>query len=255
MTSVDSDSPVAARAASCGGEALGTELSPERDQRVSTPLSDSSPEAVHSPRRHIIVIHQTGEGELGSIDYKLFQRVRNLVEEEIESPKECTEIDVWLDSPGGKASAAYKIALLLRSRAAKLRVVVPDYAKSAATLLVLAADEIYMAGAAELGPLDAQIGYEKAGMTISALDVARSLEELAEKGIAMVLSGGAAVLETTQLSRTESLSTMVEFVTKFMSPVMDKLDPAMIHWSSSLLNESAHYAKRLMRMRNDRAPA
>ena len=85
------------------------------------------------------------------------------MEEEIESPKECTEIDVWLDSPGGKANAAYKIALLLRSRAAKLRVVVSDYAKSAATLLVLAADEIYMAGAAELGPLDAQIGYEKAG--------------------------------------------------------------------------------------------
>ena len=90
-----------------------------------------------------------------------------------------TEIDLWLESPGGDAHVSYKIALLLRSYTPKLRVIVPDYAKSAATLLSLAADEIYMARAAELGPLDAQIGYEKEGMTISALDRARSLEDLA----------------------------------------------------------------------------
>jgi hypothetical protein len=214
---------------------------------LSLPTSEngSPPPAV---RCHIIVIHQAGEGDFSTIDYKLFQRIRNLLDEVVGSRDE-TEIDLWLDSGGGKASAAYKIALLLRSRARILRVVIPDYAKSAATLLALAADEIYMGEAAELGPLDAQIGYEKAGMTISALDVARSLEDLAEKGISMAISGGAAVLETTQLSRTESLSAMVDFATKFMAPVVDKLDPTIIHWSTSLLNESAHYARRLLKMR------
>lgn len=226
---------------------------------TSSPSVDGQTAAMASPaetprepvaRRHVIVIYQAGEGELSTIDYKLFQTVRDLLDGEVgDSPQRLTEIDVWLDSGGGKASAAYKIALLLRSRAAKLRVVIPDYAKSAATLLALAADEIYMGAAAELGPLDAQIGYEKAGMTISALDVARSLEDLAEKGISMALSGGAAVLETTQLSRAESLGTMVEFATRFMAPVMDKLDPTIIHWSTSLLNESAAYARRLLRMR------
>lgn len=158
-----------------------------------------------------------------------------------------------IESPGGDADAAYKIALLLHARARKLRIVIPDYAKSAATLLSLAGDEIYMADAAELGPLDAQIRYEKESMTISALDMARSLEDLAEKGMAMVLSGGAAVLDTTQLPRADSLNAMVDFATKFMAPVIDKLDPTMIHWSTSLLNVTAQYAERLLRMREETA--
>jgi Serine dehydrogenase proteinase len=220
------------------------------DEITEAEPSTDAPEIACAPHRYVILIHQAvSSGELGTIDYKLFQKVRDIIDEQIETPRDRTEIDVWLESGGGDASAAYKIGLLLRSRARMLRVVVPDYAKSAATLLSLAADEIYMAEAAELGPLDAQIGYEKAGMTISALDVARSLEDLVEKGISMVLSGGAAVLETTQLSRAESVSAMVDFATKFMAPMIDKLDPTMIHWSSSLLSESAHYARRLLRMR------
>ena len=200
--------------------------------------------------RCIILVHQIAdEARFGSIDYDLFRELRDLVDSQIASPRAKTEIDLWLESPGGDAHAAYKIALLLRSRAWKLRVVVPDYAKSAATLLSLAADEIYMAEAAELGPLDAQIGYEKEGMTISALDVARSLEDLAQQATSISLTGGAAVLNTTRLSRAESLSVMVDFATKLMSPVISKLDPTMIHWASSLLNVSVGYAERLLAMR------
>src|SRR5262249_39360354 len=116
-------------------------------------------------------------------------------------------------------------------------------------LLALAADEIYMAPAAELGPLDAQIGYEKEGLTISALDMARSLEDLAATAMTMALNGGLAVLDVTPLSRAESLGAMVDFATKFMHPVMNKLDPTMIHWSSSLLDVAVHYADRLLALR------
>ena len=204
--------------------------------------------------RHILLVHQVSSaGRHGEISYDLFRELRDLLDE-IESSRDETEIDLWIESPGGDAHAAYKIALLFRAKAHKLRVVVPDYAKSAATLLALAADEIFMAPAAELGPLDAQIGYEKEGMTISALDVARSLEDLAEKGISMVLSGGAAVLDTTKLPRAESLNAMVDFATKFMAPVIDKLDPTMIHWSTSLLNVSAQYSRRLLQMREIKYP-
>ena len=47
--------------------------------------------------------------------------------------KDQTTVDLWLDSPGGSARDAYKIALLLRSVASHIRVVIPDYAKSAAS--------------------------------------------------------------------------------------------------------------------------
>lgn len=210
---------------------------------------EESEESKPVSTRYVILVHQITSGPLGIIGYDLFRELRDLLDSEIPSPRDETEIDLWLESPGGDAHAAYKIALLLRSRARKLRVVIPDYAKSAATLLSLAADEIYMAEAAELGPLDAQIGYEKEGMTISALDVARSLEDLAQQAMSISLAGGAAVLDTTRLSRAESLSAMVDFATKLMAPVISKLDPTMIHWSSSLLNVSVGYAERLLAMR------
>src|SRR4051812_207602 len=86
--------------------------------------------------------------------------VRRAIEDTVDRPREEVEIDVWLESPGGDANSAYKLALMLRHVAGCVRVVVPDYAKSAATLLALAGDEIYLAPGAELGPLDAQMPEE-----------------------------------------------------------------------------------------------
>jgi hypothetical protein len=130
-------------------------------------------------------------------------------------------------------------------------VIVPDYAKSAATLLTLAADEIYMAPAAELGPLDAQIPREGGLVTsISALDIARSVDDLADTAFNLALNHGADILQATRLTRSESLSMMLDFSAKFMEPVVRQLDPTLIHWSNTLLDVSAEYAKRLLGMRH-----
>lgn len=168
----------------------------------------------------------------------------------IPTPREHVEIDVWLESPGGDAHAAYKLGVLLRAHARRIRAVVPDYAKSAATLLAIAADEIYMAPAAELGPLDAQIPREGGLVsTISALDIARSLDDLAQTALDIALERGAQVLNVTRLTRAESLSTMLDWSAKFMEPIVRQIDPTMIHWSSTLLRVSASYAARLLEMR------
>lgn len=55
-------------------------------------------------------------------------------------------IDLLLHSPGGNIDAAEKLIALIRKRAGKaqVRVVIPDYAKSAATLMALGADAILM---------------------------------------------------------------------------------------------------------------
>jgi hypothetical protein len=173
-----------------------------------------------------------------------------MLEDGVAEPRENVELDLWLESPGGDAHAAYKLALLLRAHASRLRVIIPDYAKSAATLLSLAADEIYMAPAAELGPLDAQVPHEQEGMTISALDVARSLEDLAETAMSMALTGGGSILQMTRLSRSESISAMLDFAAKFMQPLVSKLDPKMIHWAASLLDVSVRYGEQLLAMRH-----
>lgn len=68
------------------------------------------------------------------------------------------DLDLIVQSPGGDGMAAEKLLDLCRKHCAgRLRVVVPLYAKSAATLLALGADEIVMGESSELGPIDAQV--------------------------------------------------------------------------------------------------
>ncbi len=67
-------------------------------------------------------------------------------------------LDVVIDSGGGDIDAAYNLALLFRRYGnEKLTFIIPRWAKSAATLLICAGDEILMTPVAELGPLDPQI--------------------------------------------------------------------------------------------------
>lgn len=69
-----------------------------------------------------------------------------------------TNIDFLLHTIGGDIDAAEKIVSILRTHLgqARLRVIVPDLAKSAGTLIALAADKIVMSDSSELGPIDPQ---------------------------------------------------------------------------------------------------
>ena len=70
----------------------------------------------------------------------------------------CKSLDVIIDSGGGDIDSAYNLALLFRRYGKeRLTFIVPRWAKSAATLLICAGDEILMTPVAELGPLDPQI--------------------------------------------------------------------------------------------------
>lgn len=72
-------------------------------------------------------------------------------------PRE-TNIDFLLHTGGGDIDAAEKVVSLLRTTVGKrrFRVIVPDFAKSAGTLIALAADKIVMSDSSELGPIDPQ---------------------------------------------------------------------------------------------------
>ncbi len=192
------------------------------------------------------------EPETGVILSQLVAEIRRSIEDSINEPREHVTIDLWLESPGGDAHAAYKLAVLLRSYCSRLRVIVPDYAKSAATLLALGADELFMGPAAELGPLDAQIPKE-GGIppVISALDVARSLDDLLQDSMYFAIHGATGILQTTRLSRADSLQAMLDFSAKLMEPIIRQLDPTMIHYSNTLLNVSVAYADRLLDMRQE----
>ena len=66
-------------------------------------------------------------------------------------------LDLILHSPGGSPLAAEAIVSYLRSRFKHIRVIVPQLAKSAATMIACAADEIMMGEHSFLGPTDPQL--------------------------------------------------------------------------------------------------
>jgi hypothetical protein len=69
------------------------------------------------------------------------------------------DLDFLLQTPGGDTDAADKLISMVRTKVGtgRLRIIVPDFAKSAGTLMVLGADTVVMSDTSELGPIDPQI--------------------------------------------------------------------------------------------------
>lgn len=96
-------------------------------------------------------------------------------------------IDLLLHTGGGDINAAEKIVFMLRTAVGKenhLRVIVPDFAKSAGTLIALAADKILMSDSSELGPIDPQFPRKDSDGTVrwySVLNYLEAYENLCQK--------------------------------------------------------------------------
>lgn len=72
---------------------------------------------------------------------------------------ENSDLDLLLHTPGGDIDAAEKFITLVQSRVGTgtLRAIVPDYAKSAGTLMVLGTSKVVMSDTSELGPINPQV--------------------------------------------------------------------------------------------------
>ena len=80
------------------------------------------------------------------------------------------KLDLILETPGGSGEIAEDIVHLLRQKYTDISVIVPGYAKSAGTMIVMSADEILMGKASALGPIDAQIQWQGKVFSSDAFD-------------------------------------------------------------------------------------
>lgn len=96
-------------------------------------------------------------------------------------------VDLLLQTPGGDIDAAEKLINMVRNRvrSARLRVIVPDYAKSAGTLIALGADAVMMSDSSELGPIDPQVTLEDASGNQMATPIHSYLEAFREHSEAL----------------------------------------------------------------------
>jgi hypothetical protein len=90
------------------------------------------------------------------------------------NPARAKDVVLFLLSSGGAGEPAYQISKVCKSFArSSFKVVVPRFAKSAATLIAIGADEIHMGLLGQLGPIDPQID------GLPALGVSRALRTIA----------------------------------------------------------------------------
>lgn len=68
-----------------------------------------------------------------------------------------SNLDLIMHSPGGSLEAAEALVLYLRSKFSHIRLIVPQLAMSAATMIACSADEIVLGKHSFLGPIDPQL--------------------------------------------------------------------------------------------------
>ena len=98
-------------------------------------------------------------------------------------------VDLLLQSGGGYGVVAEKIIEMIRRYCKKeFRVIVPNLAKSASTMIAISADRIVMGATSELGPIDPQFQVNQGGVSSSVsaqsfLDARDRLEEETAKAV------------------------------------------------------------------------
>lgn len=90
------------------------------------------------------------------------------------------DIHLILASPGGDGETAVRLVRAAQARCRELTVIVPDVAKSAATLVAIGAHWILMAPASDLGPIDPQFQFPD-GSLVAAKDIIAAVDDATKK--------------------------------------------------------------------------
>jgi Serine dehydrogenase proteinase len=159
-------------------------------------------------------------------------------------------LHVIVAGPGGVSEAAYLLARELRRRFAQLTAYVPFLAKSAATVLCLAAEELVLGSLGELGPLDQQ--YEEKQQADYPLNTSRllpgvALRHLQEGATALYDTLVRQIVKESGLRPLEAGSKATELIGALYAPLYQQLDPARLATCARELAVGKAYAERVLR--------
>ena len=162
--------------------------------------------------------------------------------------KDFDGLTVLLHSPGGQIEAAYRMVLALRRYIDDVEVLVPQWAKSAATFFCLSADTIYLGTEGELGPLDPQL-HDRTGSArqISALETFKALEQLLNHSMESLDSLVSLLLMGAPMDVPHAIERAQPLFSSIVTPLYQQIDPHELGEMGRYLSEGEEYAKRVMR--------
>jgi len=140
----------------------------------------------------------------------------------LESVGDTEVLDLIIDSPGGEANVAEKLAIMCREHCKVLRAIIPNSAKSAATMWAISSDKILMGYLSEIGPIDPQIRMVDPQGRItfvpaqSIIDSVGQIHQMLKAGVDQRVAIG----------------------------LIQKLDPAIIDVANKAINFSSQFAER-----------
>lgn len=176
---------------------------------------------------------------------------KKVIEFKNEHPK-CEEIDVIVNSPGGLADDAFRIIRTFRKNFKQVNIIVPFWAKSAATLLSLGGSLIVMDEFGEFGPLDAQLGKERNDSPEiereSALNDEHSLKRIETRFKEMFESVFVRLYEHKKINipKSELSQQLFKNLSKFYEPLLKQIDPYKLGDKRRKLDIGGHYARRIL---------
>jgi len=160
-------------------------------------------------------------------------------------PKE-QPIALLLESPGGQADCAYRIARLLQRRCLSFKVIVPNWAKSAATLLSLGAEEIIFGEHGQLGPIDVQMYDHDREEVTSALNETQTVERIHAAALDAMDTAMLLLLRRTRKRVDALLPHLLRFVSDTARPLLEKVDVVKYTHRLRALKVGEEYAVRLL---------
>lgn len=163
-----------------------------------------------------------------------------------------TTVDIVIRSGGGSAEDAYRLVKLFRNNFTEVNVIVPFWAKSAATIFCLGASNLILDSCGELGPIDAQVYNVKEDAVgddwSSALNTFASLKEIEDKSLQNVTKMFQQLSEDEgiEISRGHLFDALLNFSSNFYRPLLEKVNTNEIGDMSRTLEVGTMYALRIL---------
>lgn len=167
---------------------------------------------------------------------------------EVRKRKSRDRVLLCMATNGGSADSAFRIARCLSQEYRSFTVFVDAVCKSAGTLIALAANELVMSDAAELGPLDVQLSKPDeldewtSGLTpIQSLSTLRqqSFESFEDYFLKMRYRSGL------QITTKTALEIAAKLVIGLYGPIFEQMDPMRLGEIQRAMMIAFHYGERL----------
>lgn len=170
------------------------------------------------------------------------------------------EIDIILHSPGGLPDDAYRLIRTFRSQYKTVNIIIPFWAKSAATLFAFGGSRIVFHEFGELGPIDAQIKKDTdespEGTWSPAVNVQATLEQIEKRS----REGVVRLFEdlhdnpNIKIGRRSLLNMLLQYSAQFYIPLLEKVETYEIGSMARYLDIGKMYAKRILKEYTDADP-